>query len=118
MLDFNTVLAKWLKKAKLRDGRHSVGLFCTTTFYYRGFPLGVIEDDRVRLKYPATLKAEGWPSLLEKEYILAADPKFFIKLRKALRVAMTAINAVSIAHHWTAPAGLKKGGGQQAAAKE
>jgi hypothetical protein len=98
ILDFNTVLAKWLKKAKLRDGSHSVGLHFAQpmAFYYRGFPLGYVEDDRIRLKYPATLVENSWPSLLEKEYLLAADPKFFIKLRRVLRRAMTAINGVSI----------------------
>lgn len=95
MLDFYTVLAKWLKKAKLRDGSHNVGLIADG-FYYRGFPLGYIEDGRIHLKYPATLKENGWPSLLEKEYVLAADPKFFTKLRKAFRKAMTEINRCSI----------------------
>lgn len=117
MLDFYTVLAKWLKKAKLRDGSHSVGLFFEQpmTFYYRGFPLGFVEADRIHLKYPATLKENGWPSLLEKEYLLAADPKFFIKLRKVFRKAMTEINRCSINIGSDYP--RHPGGRQQSAAK-
>lgn len=94
-LTFYTVLAKWLKKAKLRDGSRSVGLTGDGTFYYRGFPLGFVREDRVILKYPASLKKPGnmWGP---EEELLIADPKFFQKLRKSFRDAMTIINGVSI----------------------
>ena len=96
-LDFHTALAKWLKKAKLRDGSHSVGLTAEGTFFYRGFPLGFIakKELAVLLKWPATLKDKSYP-FGEEEVIPISDPKCFEKLRNALRTAMTAINKVSI----------------------
>ena len=99
-LDFYTALAKWLKKAKLRDGSHSVGFTAEGTFYYRGFPLGFMEEKQVVLKWPATLlENSGHLAFVpyEKcETVSILDPQFFQKLRKAFRKAMTAINAVSI----------------------
>lgn len=94
-LTFPILLAKWLKKAKLRDGSHSIGLTGEGTFFYRGFPLGFIRDNYIVLKWPATTeKSSGmWA---QEENLLLADPKFFQKLRKAFRGAMNKINAVAI----------------------
>lgn len=91
-----TVLVKWLKKTKLRDGSHSVGLTGEGTFYYRGFPLGFIRDNLVILKWPATTENKQSGMWAQEEELLLADPKFFQKLRKAFRGAMTMINGVAL----------------------
>jgi hypothetical protein len=94
-LTFPVILAKWLKKAKLRDGSHSVGLTGEGTFFYRGFPLGFVRENSVILKWPATTeKSSGMWS--QEEELQLADPKFFQKMRKAFRGAMTMINAVAV----------------------
>jgi hypothetical protein len=90
-LTFPVIMAKWLKKAKLRDGTNEVGLY-GDTFYYRGFSIGVMEFANakhiIKLEWPATSK-NPWAA---PEKLDLADPKFFIKLRKAFRTAMTTID--------------------------
>ena len=117
-LDLYTALHKWLKKAKLRDGSHSVALMGEGTFYYRGFPLGHMHEKGVQLKYPALVNKDDNHRFGSVDDILAADPKFFIKLRKAFRNAMTIINSVSIKLEDLPNHNSCSGGRQQSATKK
>lgn len=96
MLDLHTALYKWLKKAKLRFSQHNVSLNNTGTFFYRGFNIGDVCSDRVRLTWPARLNGDANNPWVDKTEILVADPKFFEKLKKAFKIAMTDINKVAI----------------------
>lgn len=93
-LDIHTILYKWLKKAKLRDGSHSVAFTSEGSFFYRGHILGYMKEDRVKMIWPATTKPDSF--LNAEEDVLLADPKFFTTLRKGLRNAMTTINKVTV----------------------
>lgn len=95
LLTIHTILAKWLKKTKLRDGSHNVVMSGDSTFYYRGFILGFAKEDRVLLKWPATLDHNANPWGPQQE-ILLADPNFFKSLRKVFRTAMTDINKIAV----------------------
>ena len=94
-LTIHNILAKWLKKAKLRNGSHSVVMSSDSTFYYRGFLFGFAKEDRILLRWPASLDPKKGPWGPEQE-ILLADPDCFKKLHKAFRNAMTDVTKVAI----------------------
>lgn len=93
-LDFPTIMHKWLKKAKLRDGSHSLGLTAEGTFWYRGFSFGYMKENSVQMIWPATTKPHSFTNAAEEWFL--ADPRFFQKLRKGFRIGMTTVNGVSI----------------------